>query len=144
MYHNFTLIPEAPTAEDPGMTLIHRNHAQMTEFLHEIAKKYPTLCKLDTIGQSVQGRDLWIMEISDNPGEHEVLEPEFKLIGNMHGNEAKGRVIALALIEHLLDNYGSDERITQLVDNHRIVIMPRYETFIYKSGSNKSGNMHIT
>ena len=124
-YHNFTLIPEAPTAEDPEMSLIHRNHEEMTKFLRDLVEKYPTLCKMDTIGKSVQGRDLWIMEISDNPGEHELLEPEFKLIGNMHGNESKGRVIALALIEHLLDNYGTDDRITKLVDTHRIVVMPR-------------------
>lgn len=108
------------------MRLIHRNHEEMTNFLRSMEEKYPTLCQLRSIGQSVSGRDLWIMEISDNPGSHEELEPEFKLIGNMHGNEIKGRVIALALIQHFLENYGKDERITELVDSHRIVIMPRF------------------
>ena len=96
----------------------------MTSFLHAMEARFGDLCVLQSIGKSVEGRDLWVMEISDNPGTHEELEPEFKLIGNMHGNEVKGRVVALAMIQHLLENYGKDETITDVVDNHRIFIMP--------------------
>ena len=93
--------------------------------MQDMADEYPSLCRLDAIGKSVEGRDLLTMEISDNPGEHEVLEPEIKIISNIHGNSAIGRVISLTLIKYLLENYGTDERITKLVDNNRIVIMPR-------------------
>ena len=51
-----------------------------------------------------------MMEISDNPGMHELLEPEFKYVANMHGNEVKGREVAIIMIQYLLHNYESDSR----------------------------------
>ena len=46
--------------------------------LKDFESKYSNICKLHSAGLSVQKREMWVMEISDNPGEHEELEPEFK------------------------------------------------------------------
>jgi carboxypeptidase D len=45
-------------------------------------------------------------------------------VGNMHGNEAVGRELLLLYIHKLLDTYGVDDRITNLINNTRIHIMP--------------------
>lgn len=51
-------------------------------------------------------------------------EPEFKFIGNMHGNEVVGRETLMPLISVLCDNYGKQPFITRLVNETRIFIMP--------------------
>ena len=121
----------------------HHNHKAMTLFLRTIAKLYPNITHLYSIGKSVKGHELWVMEISDNPGKHEPGEPEFKYVGNMHGNEVVGRETLLLLIQALCENYVKSSAITAMVNNTRIHIMPSmnpdgYE--IAQEGKQPDGN----
>ncbi|PIR21683.1 MAG: hypothetical protein COV44_11870 [Deltaproteobacteria bacterium CG11_big_fil_rev_8_21_14_0_20_45_16] len=91
--------------------------------LLQIAHKYPNLTKLESIGTSVKKRPLMVLKISDHP-ETDEIEPEFKYIANMHGDEIVGRELMMRLIEDLLENYESDPKIQALIDNTEIFIMP--------------------
>ena len=102
----------------------HHNYKSMVAFLTKISTTYPSITKLYTIGKTVEGRELWVMEISDNPGVHEVGEPEFRYVANMHGNEVVGRECLLYLTEYLCKNYGKMVAVTSIVDNTRIHLMP--------------------
>lgn len=92
--------------------------------LHDLANKYPNVTRLYSIGKSVQGRELYVLEIARHPGEHRFGIPEFKYVANMHGNEVVGRELLLLLAKYLLENYKIDDRITKLIDTTRIHLMP--------------------
>ncbi|XP_005583396.2 carboxypeptidase D [Macaca fascicularis] len=102
----------------------HHHFPDMEIFLRRFANEYPNITRLYSLGKSVESRELYVMEISDNPGVHEPGEPEFKYIGNMHGNEVVGRELLLNLIEYLCKNFGTDPEVTDLVHSTRIHLMP--------------------
>jgi hypothetical protein len=97
--------------------------AQIVAKLKAAAAKYPHIMKLISIGKSVKGNELLVMKISDNVNVDEV-EPEFKYISSMHGDEITGRELTVSLIEEIGEKYGKDPEITELVDNTEIFIMP--------------------
>lgn len=103
-----------------------RNHnfAEMKKLLTDLSDTYTSLTRLSTIGQSVQNRDLYVMEVTEDAGAHSPKKPEVKLIANMHGNESVGREMLLLLIKYLCQNYGIDERVTKLLRGVRLHVMP--------------------
>jgi len=103
---------------------VYHHYEDMVSYLSFFSHKYPNITRLYSIGVSVEGRELYVLEISDNPGVHELGEPEFKYIGNMHGNEVVGREMLLVLIKYLAEGYGRNERVTRIVNSMRIHILP--------------------
>ncbi|XP_060759010.1 carboxypeptidase M isoform X3 [Neoarius graeffei] len=109
-----------------GQALEFRYHSttQVEQYLHEISKNYSSITHLHSIGLSVEGRELWVLILGQHPREHRVGIPEFKYVGNMHGNEVVGRVLLLQLIDYLTRNYMSDPFVTSLMNTMRIHILP--------------------
>ena len=128
---NFTLPVETPKPWEPSQ-FVHHNHAALKKELTDLATTFATITRLYSIGTSVEGMELWVIEITDNPGQHEPGEPEFKYIGNMHGNEVTGRETLLLLARYLCENYGKVPSVTSLVDTTRIHIMPTMNPDGYK------------
>jgi len=116
------LIPDRVRLK-PELRSGYHTHSQLTADLKALESAYPDICRLHNIGESYEGRPLWFMQISDNVNTEED-EPEFKYISTMHGNEPLGMELCLKLIHLLAENYGSDERITNLVAETEIWIMP--------------------
>ena len=115
------------------------SHDQLENHLRALTSKYSDISRLYHIGESVEGRKLWVVEISSRPGKHEMLEPEFKYIGNMHGDEAAGRQVLLNLIQHLLISYKTNNHIRKLVDTTRIHILCSMNPDGFEAARNHSG-----
>ncbi|MBD3167644.1 DUF2817 domain-containing protein, partial [bacterium] len=96
---------------------------ELEDTLQTIADAYPEITNLFSVGQSIQGRDLWMMEISNNVNLEED-EPELLYISTMHGDEVVGMENCLRFIDKLTSEYPTDPQVTNLVDNTHLYIMP--------------------
>lgn len=93
------------------------------DMMNQFADEYPALCEVFSIGQSTEGRELMMLKISKNVAQREE-EPRFLYTGTIHGDETMGYVTLLRLADYLLENYGSLEDVTNLVDHAEIWINP--------------------
>jgi hypothetical protein len=91
--------------------------------MNQFAADYPDICQLIDAGNTVQGRRILFVKISDNVNVREA-EPQFMFSSSMHGDEITGYVLMLRLIDTLLTSYGTDTRLTDLINNDEIWINP--------------------
>ncbi|XP_031733273.1 probable carboxypeptidase X1 [Anarrhichthys ocellatus] len=132
-----------PGSED-ALDFRQHNYKEMRKLMKSVTEECPDITRIYTIGKSYLGLKLYVMEISDNPGKHELGEPEFRYVAGMHGNEALGRELVLNLMQYLCREYKKgNRRIVRLVTETRIHLLPSmnpdgYEA-AYEKGSELAG-----
>jgi carboxypeptidase T len=96
---------------------------EMKAILDGIVTDHPDIARLFSIGTTYEDRDIWCLELSDNPGQDED-EPGVLFLGLHHAREWPSLEICLLLAEKLTSDYTSNATITDLVNNRRIWIVP--------------------
>jgi carboxypeptidase T len=84
-----------------------------------LAAAHPDIVQRFSIGKSYQGRNLWAVKISDNVATDED-EPEVEFDGTHHADEHMGVEMTLRIMHWLVDGYGSNSRITNIVNTREI------------------------
>ncbi|CAK6956770.1 inactive carboxypeptidase-like protein X2 [Scomber scombrus] len=103
----------------------HHSYKEMRQLMKVVNEMCPNVTRIYNIGKSHSGLKLYAIEISDNPGEHEVGEPEFRYTAGSHGNEVLGRELLLLLMQFMcLEYLSGNQRIRHLVEETRIHLLP--------------------
>jgi hypothetical protein len=85
---------------------------------------FPKFLKLESIGKSYDGRDLWLMTINNPATGPESGKAGMYIEANVHGNEIQGGEVCLYTIWYLMENYGRISDVTRLVDERAFYIIP--------------------
>ena len=101
----------------------YKNPEEIASFLEEMSDRYPEISKLVSIGNSLEGRSIWAIKISDNP-ELDEVEPAILINSMHHAREVMTPEIGIDMVEYLLTRYNSDERVKNWVDSNEIWIVP--------------------
>ncbi|XP_019733010.1 carboxypeptidase Z-like [Hippocampus comes] len=112
---------------EPALKIKYTYHsnAQLNSILKRTEEECADIARTYSIGRSTEGKELLVIEFSDSPGQHELLEPEMKFVANMHGDEVVGRQMLIYLAQYLCSEYRlGNERVRTLVNTTRIHILP--------------------
>ncbi|MFP4288245.1 MAG: M14 family zinc carboxypeptidase [Bacteroidales bacterium] len=93
------------------------------EMMEQFEQVFPDLCQKLEVKTLASGRKLIFARITSNV-EVEGKKPGFMYTSTMHGDETTGFNLSLRLIHYLLNNYGTDDEVTHLLDNLEIWICP--------------------
>ncbi len=98
----------------------YHTYSDVAAALDSMHTRFPsiTTAKIN-IGNSLQGRALWALKISDNPDVDED-EPEVFYNGLTHAREPIGMEVLLYFMWNLLTTYGTDSLSTYLVNNREL------------------------
>ncbi|MEP0860054.1 MAG: T9SS type A sorting domain-containing protein [Ignavibacterium sp.] len=143
--YDFEILPNPSTLIQPEMSNniedisawdVYPTYDAYVNLMNQFQSNYPQICKLIDAGNTVQGRKILFVKISDNVEQREP-EPQFMYTSSMHGDELTGYVLMLRLIDSLLSSYGTDTRITNMINNAEIWINPLANPDgTYRSGNN--------
>jgi subtilisin-like proprotein convertase family protein len=99
-------------------------------WLQSLVDTHPDIAELLDIGdsylkvQGMGGHDLWAVRVTDHLDQEEI-EPEIRLIANIHGDEKSGLMVLCDFLEWLLTGYEAhDPQAVQLVEEAELWIVP--------------------
>lgn len=115
--------------------------AEVVAELDQMRTLYPNLISVrQSLGLSIEGRDLWMVKISDSPDIDET-EQEILYTGLHHAREPQSMTTLIYFMWYMLENYGSDATVTGLVDNRELYFVPvvNPDGYVYNQSTNPNG-----
>ena len=96
----------------------------LLEISQQLVKAYPDLVTLESIGKSYEGRDIWVLTVTNFLNKPHREKPGFWIDGNIHANEIQCSEISLYTAWYLVELYGKNSFITDLLDEKVFYIAP--------------------
>ena len=97
---------------------------QMYAAIDDLVATYPTIASKIFLGNSIEGRPIFAVKISDNVELDETDEPEILYTALQHAREAIGGSSMIFFMQYLCEQYTADPRVKDLVDNRELFLIP--------------------
>jgi carboxypeptidase T len=112
----------AAATDFPAGHHAYHTYGELTTELASVAAAHPSIVKRFSIGTSYRGRQMWAAKVSDNVNVDE-NEPEVLFDGVHHSDEHMGLEMTLHILHWLVDGYGKDAQVTNIVNTREIWIV---------------------
>ncbi len=73
----------------------YHDHRETTAILKSLAAKHPQCARLQSLGKSYGGREMWLLTITNFSKGEDHTKPAFWIDGALHANEIQGTEVTL-------------------------------------------------
>lgn len=118
--------PRGASAHDDAWFSNYKQFADIIAYFNDIAAVHPQIASMSDVGDSLQGNDIYALTLTgpETPGNLVEDRPVVLWNGGQHAREWVSPMTVSYIASKLADDYGSDPRVTDIIDNTRIVIVP--------------------
>jgi len=102
----------------------YHDYAEATDLLKRLAKAFPDLCKLQSVGKSHGEREMWVMTITDFDNGKPDKKPGMWIDGGIHANEIQSVEVVLYTAWYLLEMADESEAIAELLKTRTFYLCP--------------------
>jgi len=103
----------------------YHDYAELASALKALAGAHQPVARLETIGKTRGGRDVWALEIANPAGVPPAKRPALLIAAGFEGDHLVGTEIALSVAEFFLKNAAADAGVKQRLDSSTIYVVPR-------------------
>jgi Zinc carboxypeptidase len=121
---------------------LYHDYAAATDLLRRLAAAHPELCRLQSLGKSYGGREMWVMTITNTNLGRETDKPAFWIDGAIHANEIQASEVVLYTAWYLAESYGRSTQISRLLDERVFYLMPMMSPDSRDAHFNKPNTTH--
>jgi murein tripeptide amidase MpaA len=100
-------------------------YAELTRLLQDYAAAAPRLVVLSSLGRSWEGREIWLLTLTNEATGPHVDKPALWVDGNIHAAELTAGTACLYWLHQLVCGHAADPRLRQLLDTRVIYMVPR-------------------
>src|SRR5262245_38795911 len=102
----------------------YHNSDDAETLLREIVAKHPDIAKMYSIGRSLKGKELWLLELSNRKSKPAEDKPGYYVDGGIHACELAGAEQVLYLAWYFSNRYGQEPAVTRLLDTRVLYLRP--------------------
>lgn len=100
-------------------------HPELSQLLADYAAALPDLIERRSMGLSHEGREIWLLVITNRATGPDTDKPALWIDGNIHAAELTASTACLYWLHQLASSYGSDAKVTELLDSRVVYLCPR-------------------
>lgn len=102
----------------------YMNYEQTVAQLQQWNKEAPEMTEVGTYGKTSRGKDCYYLRVCNKRFSQTAEKPRVLITACIHGNEPLASSTVMWYIGNMLDKYGKDQAITQLLDSRDIYFVP--------------------